>query len=320
MLTILVSGASSVVGMGILKSLRQSHPDCQLIGTTIYEHSAAQAFCDVFERAPLTASPSYLPWLLELINRHSIDLIIPGIEADMLAWNQYRQAIARQGTKLLVNTSELINLCADKWAFYEALAAQRSSYVIPTSITYNPITQTFPVLLKPRQGSGSRGIVIAQNAKQLEEHLDLIGSKLIMQPVIGSNDAEFTTSAFFDNTSNLCCFMTLRRSLSKQGYTELAETVDIDEMQDALEALAGIFNPVGPTNFQFRVKDGQLKLLEINPRISSATSIRTAFGYNESAMSVDYFLSNQMPVQPCIKKGRAARYIEDMIYFDSSNL
>ena len=62
-------------------------------------------------------------------------------------------------------------------------------------------------------------------------------------------------------------------------------------MKEAIKNLCEIFNPFGPTNFQFRYHEGNLKLLEINPRISSSTSIRMKFGYNESLMAVEYFLS-----------------------------
>ena len=61
------------------------------------------------------------------------------------------------------------------------------------------------------------------------------------------------------------------------------------------------------------------KLLEINPRISSSTSIRAAFGYNECKMAIEYYLENKKPEQPFIKQGRAVRYIEDYIFYENRN-
>jgi carbamoyl-phosphate synthase large subunit len=74
-------------------------------------------------------------------------------------------------------------------------------------------------------------------------------------------------------------------------------------------------SPVGPTNFQFRKQDGILKLLEINPGFHLPTSIRAAFGYNESLMAVEYFLENKKPTQPVIRKGKAVRYVDDFIFY-----
>ena len=59
-----------------------------------------------------------------------------------------------------------------------------------------------------------------------------------------------------------------------------------------------------------------MKLLEINPRVSSATSIRAAFGYNELKLSLEYFLYGKNPQQPVLRKGRAVRYAEDYICYE----
>jgi carbamoyl-phosphate synthase large subunit len=102
--------------------------------------------------------------------------------------------------------------------------------------------------------------------------------------------------------------------LSFLGFTEKAEVVENKDVLDAISELCGHFSPLGPTNFQFRFHRGQIKLLEVNPRISSSTSIRTKFGYNESAMALEYFLNAELPRQPLIKKGRAVRYWEDYLF------
>ena len=113
--------------------------------------------------------------------------------------------------------------------------------------------------------------------------------------------------------------MTLKRKLAKDGFTDRAETVTLDEIDEVISHFCKILKPIGPTNFQFRKHNGELKLLEINPRISSSTSIRMSFGYNESAMVIDYYLENKIPTQPIIKTGKAVRYTEDKIFFDDSS-
>ena len=44
MKNILVSGASGIVGYGILRSLKKSKKRLQLIGTTVYEDSVLKVF------------------------------------------------------------------------------------------------------------------------------------------------------------------------------------------------------------------------------------------------------------------------------------
>jgi len=320
MRTILVSGTSGIIGYGILKSLRQSHPECRLIGTTVYERSAAPAFCDVFEKAPMTNHASYLPWLLDVIQRHDVAMVIPGIEVDVVAWNEHRAAIEQSGAQVLLNDPDLIRLCADKWQFYQSLVKHHSPYAIPTTLEFDETSQCFPLLLKPRKGSGSKGIVVVNDIDELRQHLGATAQGMMIQPVIGSEEEEYTTSAFFDRDSRLCAFHTLRRTLSDAGFTETAETVELEGVQDALLHFGQIFTPVGPTNFQFRLDGGKLKLLEINPRISSSTSLRAAFGYNESAMSVEWLLDGKLPGQPALKQGYAVRYTEDLVFYDRTHL
>jgi len=319
MKTILVSGASGIVGYGALKALKNAELNLRLIGTTIYEDSVAQGFCDIFEKAPMTTAPNYLDWLVGVVGKHQIDMIIPGIDADHLHWSQNRASLTNAGTKVLLNNPELVDLCKDKWLFYNRLINKGALYAIPTSLSsdFSSMSEAYglPLLLKPREGFGSKGIVRVSDEKSWNQHKDRIGSILMVQPVVGSDDEEYTTSAYCDGEGGYYACMTLRRELSIDGYTEKAEVIESTQIHEALSVLCAIFCPVGPTNFQFRKTNDGLKLLEINPRISSSTSIRTAFGYNESKMAVEEHLFKITPVQPTIKQGRAVRYIEDKIFF-----
>lgn len=323
MKNVLVSGSSGIVGYGILRSLRKSGKAIRLIGTTIYDNSVAQGFCDIFEQALPTNDVGYIEWLIKTIKKHHIDLIIPGIEADMYKWVEHIPKIEKSGAKILLNNSRLISLCKDKWLFYESMSKLDSPYTIESSLSpeFDNLSRKFglPFLLKLRRGYASRGIVKINDLNRFSKHQADIGPVLIAQPIVGNENEEFTTSAFCDGSGGFYASMTLKRKLSKEGFTEKAEVVKIDEMNEVLLTLCEYFKPIGPTNFQFRKHEGHLKLLEINPRISSSTSIRTAFGYNECQMAVEYYLENKKPKQPFIKRGRAVRYTEDLIFYENRN-
>ena len=313
---ILVSGASGIIGYGILRSLRKSYDEYRLIGTTIYDFSIAPAFCDIFEKALPTRHPDYMNWLCEIIKKYSIDMLIPGIEDDMIQWNVGHEKIISNNTFPLLNNSKLIELCRDKWKFYEELIIDNAKYAIPTTLDDDFKTFPLPFLLKPRHGSASKGIIKINNEYDFEVHKHKIGPELMMQPIIGTAEEEYTVSAFFDKASKLIDYLSLKRRLSNDGYTQEAQVVDFD-FEDIICNLAKVFNPIGPTNFQFRVDGDAVKLLEINPRISSATSIRASLGYNESIMSINYFLNHQIPTKmdkAKIMNKRAIRYVDDYIF------
>jgi carbamoyl-phosphate synthase large subunit len=320
MKTILVSGASGVVGYGILRSLRRSGKNLRLVGTTIYEDSAAQGFCDIFEQAPPTGDAGYLEWLSRIISAHRVDLIIPGIEADMYRWIESVAELERGGgVKAMLNEPRLVLLCKDKWTFFETLINSRLPCVIETTLEsdFDALASRFglPFMLKPRIGFASKGIVQIDSPATFLGYRAQMGTMLMAQPIIGTENEEFTTSAFGDGKGGFHAHMTLKRKLSNDGFTDRAEVVQVDDIAETVRELCRLFRPIGPTNFQFRRHQGALKLLEINPRVSSATSIRTAFGYNESAMAVEYYLEGKTPQQPIIRPGRAVRYTEDLIFY-----
>ncbi|MCF6297744.1 MAG: ATP-grasp domain-containing protein, partial [Flavobacteriaceae bacterium] len=172
-----------------------------------------------------------------------------------------------------------------------------------------------PMIVKPREGSGSEGVVKILNENKFNEYAENLGNELLVQPLLGNDDEEYTTSAFCDGFGGYSAIISLKRRLSKQGITESAEVVVESEIEKCVGELCKILKPIGPTNFQFRKHLGKFYLLEVNPRISSATSIRKAFGYNESKMVIEYYLDGKIPKQPIIKLGKAIRYIEDYIIY-----
>lgn len=320
MTTVLVSGASGVVGYGALRALRAHPAGLRLIGTTIYAESVAPAFSDLFLRAPRTDAPEYLDWLLEAIHVHQIDLLIPGIEADLYRWTEHAGEIRATGAVPVLNNPDLVQLCKDKWLFYQALESAKLACAIPSSLDadFDRLERQFglPLLLKPRRGFASRGIVRVADRQQFERYADQIGPVLMAQPLVGRDEAEFTTSAFCDGQGGLTALMTLRRRLATDGYTEKAEVVSSEPFLASTQQLCALLKPLGPTNFQYRLCDEGVRLLEINPRLSSSTSIRTAFGYNECAMAVDFHLHGRLPKQPKIRGGKAVRYTEDCIFYE----
>jgi carbamoyl-phosphate synthase large subunit len=320
MTTVLVSGASGIVGYGVLRSLRSSGMPLRLIGTSIYDDSVAPAFCDLFELAPRTSSDGYMTWLIATLRKHGVGLIVPGIEIDMYTWIDHVAQITNAGAIPVLNRLDLIRLCKDKWNFHLDLCDAGLGCMIPSSLgtDFDALEASFglPFLLKPRRGFASQGIVRVQDRETFERHVAAVGPVLMAQPLVGVDDAEFTTSAFCDGAGKFSALMSLKRKLSRDGFTDRAEVVSSDRFVPTLEALCRRYRPLGPTNFQFRDTAAGLKLLEINPRISSSTAIRAAFGYNESAMVVDYFINQRLPPQPQIRGGRAVRYTDEHIFYD----
>ena len=314
---VFVSGASGVVGYGILMTLESI--SCNRISSTIKQYSAANKFSEVFELAPNTLSNDYQTWLENCLIRNKVSIAFPGIDVDMYWWSENRELFRRNNTKVVLNNAELINLCKDKWLFYQKLKETDCSiFLIPTLLegNYDQLRKELgcKLFMKPREGFGSKG------ASVIETEQDFIYcggneyEKNIIQSYVGDDDQEYTVAAFGDGMGGFFNIFSMKRALSKEGFTQECEVVNSDLFKDSVSKFCKVLKPVGPTNFQFRLADNTPKLLEINPRISSSSSIRAKFGYNESEMAIDFFLHGIAP-KPCgMNSGKAIRYSEDVIF------
>jgi nucleoside-diphosphate-sugar epimerase len=116
------TGVGAIIGYGVVNSLRLGRYALKIVGLDIYAHAVGQYWCDAFERSVPVADPGYTSFLQDVIARHRIDLVIPGIEQDVTFLSRHRAALADTGARLALNDAELIALSDDKWLTREALA------------------------------------------------------------------------------------------------------------------------------------------------------------------------------------------------------
>lgn len=316
---VLVTGAGAIIGYGIIKSLRNSGYPVYVIAADIFSESYGKYVADAFEQAPYTSAPHYYEWLDEVINQHDVDLVIPGIEQDLFSFNENRDRIA---TGVVLNNDRIIRLAQDKYETFQFLKQWGQIPFIPTLLNSDYETASaalgIPFIVKPRRSYASKGFYVVKSKSDFDALSNrLQAGDMIFQPYIGSIDDEYTVSVFGTGDGRYADKIILRRYLSPEGATQKAFVVQEDEsLQQAVDALVAELKPVGPTNFQFRKSDTIAYLLEINPRISSACSLRTSFGYNEPGYCIDYFLKKQIPVAQLHKIGKAIRFIEDLLIYE----
>ncbi len=320
MKTILVTGVGAIIGYGLLRAFRGMAEPVRLVGCDIFPDAVGQAWCDDFVVAPPTAGEGYLDWLFEVIGTYRVDLVVPAIEQDVQRLSAARERFAGGRCQLAINDRALIELSSDKWAMHEALADVDEALRIPSRLEggFDDLAGAFglPFLLKPRRGYASKGLLRIHDRARFDIHAAELGRSLMAQPIVGCDDAEYSVGVFGDGAGGVAASICLRRRLAADGSTAKAWVQDEPSLDASVAALCRRFRPLGPTNLQFR-KDGDgWKLLEINPRVSSSTSIRTAFGFSDAEMLHHYHFAGRLPVQPRIRPGFVARFIEDHVVYD----
>jgi carbamoyl-phosphate synthase large subunit len=321
-LSVLVTGVGAIIGQGIIGGLRRARRAVRIVGLDRSDRSPGPFLCDAFHRKPDCAEDhaEYPSFWRRLLKQERIDLVLPGLEVDMYFVDAHLNLFEDLGVAVAVNRPELVTLCTDKWQLGEALAATGLPR-IPSSLARSWAEAVGelgppPLLLKPRRGNGSRGIVKLDDERDFDYWRSKAGDNWMLQKIVGDDANEFTVGVFGFGDGESVKPLVMRRRLSVAGNTVEAQIACDGPVLEASWKLTRHFRPLGPTNYQFR-KDGDTPyLLEINPRFSSSNSLRTAFGFNEAQMAVDFFLFGERPREPVIENGIAWRYSEDFVRHD----
>jgi carbamoyl-phosphate synthase large subunit len=317
--TVLATGVGAIIGYGIVRSLRAASCPVKIIGMDIYSDAVGQHWCDGFEQAVPANSPKYGDFIKSIVREHRIDLIIPGIEQDVQRLSEMAESLRTSGICLALNDAALIKTANDKWLMHNTLVDHGFSS-IKTFIdgAYGEMASQLgvPFLMKPRRSYASKGIQKIENETEYSYWKRKSGENFMVQEIVGDDESEYTAGAFGYGDGLCTAKIIFQRKLSGEGATAKAKVKSIPELDVLIDRLVRLFRPVGPTNFQFRCHKGEYLLLEINPRISSSTSLRAAFGYNEAKMCLEYYLEGKRPTVGELRTGFATRYIEDMVFYD----
>lgn len=318
-INVLVTGVGAVIGQGVIRSIRLASSQIRIVGLDRNPCAFGARWCDDFVCKPTTEEgPGYLAFLRKLFESQAIDLVIPGIEQDVFFLDDNRPLFHEDRPVIALNRSELIALGKDKWEAQTRLAGEGMA-VIPSRISgsWQECIEELgppPILMKPRRGSGGKGIVRLCDERDFVYWKEKAGDDFMVQKIVGSEDEEYTVSVFGFGDGGGTVPAIMKRKLGPDGATWWAETVEqCAPIRDYSVALTRKLRPIGPTNYQFRLCDDRAMLLEINPRVSASTSLRAALGVNESLMCIEYFLDGKKPDNARLMPGQAWRFVEDLV-------
>ncbi len=288
-MNILVTGAGSLIGHGILRSLRVIKEKKFKIFTADPDHRAAGHWLGHHAlRIPLAKETHYLSELNQLINRYEIDIVFIGTDPELLKISSATETLK---ATVVVSKPSSILIADDKWETVKFLRQNGFSY--PDSVLFDKKEELrkliervgFPLIAKPRIGARSSGVFKIMTPADLDK-INNTGSYII-QEFLPEEAGEFTAGTM---TYEGVCFsqVIFRRDL-RDGNTYRAYLYENKRHEEMLKkisvSLPGVY---GPMNFQYRIKNDQPVIFEINSRFSGTTPLRTAIGINEVEMALEY--------------------------------
>jgi carbamoyl-phosphate synthase large subunit len=215
---------------------------------------------------PLIEDPDYVPALERLCRQHGVGAVLPLTDLDIEIL-----ARAREDGRLpaLVPSPEVARATYDK---YEAhLLLQRHALPSPPTVLPDGDLQevSYPVMVKPRRGSGARSIHWARDASQARFFVDYVSEPTMIQRAMGG--PELSIDCLGDLQGR--CLNAIPRTMleSRGGESIKGEVVHDEELIELGRRTMDALRVSGPATIQvFRDPEIGLGITDVNTRFGGA--------------------------------------------------
>jgi carbamoyl-phosphate synthase large subunit len=223
---------------------------------------------DRFFAVPRCDEPEFLGKLLTICKENRVALLIPTIDTELPYYAAHQDEFAAVGTTLAISSLQTIEICADKVATHRWLAETGFPTVKQSTaqeVLQDRIAWTYPVVAKPRRGSGSIGVVKVTSEEMLRA-LNRERNNLIVEEC--ARGCEHTINVLVNRGGRCVCVVPHLRLEVRAGDVSKGVTVKHRGLMDLAhliaERLPGVY---GALNIQcFLGQDETMHVTEINAR------------------------------------------------------
>jgi carbamoyl-phosphate synthase large subunit len=322
---VLVTGAGSGVGQGIIKALRLSQLPLTIISADIAPMNAALYRTDEAIIVPRVESTGSLDEIVAILARNKIDVVMVGSEFDMVFFSRNKALIESQTNALIIAAPlETVHIADDKWLTAEFLRGKGLPYAeawLPSGMDDAVRVAGewgYPVVLKTRRGTSSRHVHIVKDRRMLEECYSSTPLPMLQRVIdIPTSElhSEYTCSVFKMPDGKILGPFTARRTV-RGGTSWHVEVARFNELDELLLAIGHAMDFIGSLNVQLMLTEEGPVPFELNARFSGTTAVRAHFGFNEPEMALRaYYYREDIPA-PSIRSGIALRYHEEVFVDD----
>lgn len=238
--------------------------DCSVYAPALYE-------TDAHYIVPRMTDPAYLDRILAICHTESIDAVLPLQEDELFLIASHRQLFTQAGVTPIVSAPETIELCRDKYAFYQYLK-ENGLPAVATCDSYEAFqeerksgTMKLPVFLKPTRGCGSIGIQKVEQDGLLEALCRYQTEPYIIQNFVEGE--EFGADIYIDLLTGQPVTIFVKKKLRmRAGETEKSVSYQDPVLFELIEETLSPLSLTGPVDMDIFRIDGRYYISEINPR------------------------------------------------------
>ena len=185
---------------------------------------------------------------------------------------------------------------------------------IPPSFSQNDPIQ-FPIIVKPRTGSASKGIRVIEDAEEWDKLVEK--DNYVIQQFI-ANREEYTVDCYVTTSGKIISIVPRLRILTAGGEVMNSETRRDKDLIAISEKVLMSGDFKGPVTIQFLrdKKTGANYIMEINPRLGGGviTSIEAGADITEFILR-DYLGEELQPCNDWKDKTLMTRYFKEVIFY-----
>jgi carbamoyl-phosphate synthase large subunit len=247
----------------------------KIIAADTSPFSAALYRADDHFLIPSSDNSRFIPTLLKLCEQEEIKMIIPTRDEELLPFARHRKEFKAVGTTVVVSSAEVIEKCQDKKAFNDF--CRQHNFVVPDTYEQDEVPHNieFPLFVKPRQGKGGKGVLIAYSIEELRVALSRMPDALIQTFI---DAPEYTVDLFADFDGTVISIVPRERIYIFGGESFISRTSKNRKIIDESLRLANELKLIGHNTIQCFLHDGIIKFIEVNPRFGGGAHLGMAAG------------------------------------------
>ena len=271
-------------------SMKRANIAGKIIATDLKKSAPAFFVADAAELVPKIGDSDYVEKLLDICDRHQIDLLIPLIDTELSLLSLHRQKFIDRGVTLVVSSVETNEICYSK----KQTGAFFNSIGVGTPKIYNISeieNQHFPLIVKPDTGSSSVGVYHVRDRAELVFFSNYVKDAIVQELIDGD---EYTIDILVDFKGNVISIVPRLRLETRAGEVSKGITTKnpalIAAAKYVVESLPGA---IGCITLQcFLQLNGNIVFIEINPRFGGGYPLSYRAGADFPSWIFESYLGN----------------------------
>lgn len=250
------------------------------------------------------------PDLHNQINKNDISIVLPFVDPAI----EVAEMLKAGNDSLFVPTcgKDICHIMFDK-VLSERWFVEKGLPIPPSYSKENKLS--FPVIVKPRRGSASKGILVIDNAEQWDKLQNK--EDYVIQQYIADRE-EYTVDCYVTTSGKIISIVPRLRIQTAGGEVMNSETRRDKDLIDISERVLKSGDFKGPVTIQFLrdKKTGATYIMEINPRLGGGVITSIEAGADITEFILRNYLGEEF--EPCDSwKDRTlmTRYFKEVIFY-----